>query len=1013
MKLLQLAIVIAFTFQPFLLSAQVHLSEGFESGSRPVGWTEEAVTGNEPWRYRNGGHSPNDNNWQVPADQVDITRNPPSAYDGTYNAIFFKQGDNNERTKLISPAMDLLGSAALELSFYLCQIPWTFEGATGWDVLRVYYKVSETDPWILLHEYLDPIYDWEEQKLNLPNPSESYYVAFEGHTRWGYGTCIDNILIEETGTQALYIGELDFQQPFTNFTPSGSPDVPMMRVDFKVFGNTGSVMLDDIDFRSLNTSDTDIEASGLKLYSTLTQSFTTDNPLGAPTDFSSGVASFTGLNHSLPPGLSYLWLTYDVDLAATHENVLDVMVDANAISSDGQTFPATDQNPDGFRLVYETRYHEDFEGVHNWILSGEFEVDTPNGMGGNPGNSNPTEAFNGTRSLGTDLTGLGSNPYHYESDLNESSSYTATSPNINATYYKNLNLFFWRYLNIEVWDHSSIEISTDDGASWNTLWESSSYLSDFQWVQHQFLIPDEYSRTDQLKIRYVLGPTDGFANYTGWNVDDVYLTGEFISKDVGVSEWISPLSGSGHTSSDSVKVRISNYGGAEIVDPVPVAYSFDGGNTWTIDQMDQNIPVGGSVVFTFPSTTDLSQPGPRPQVLAKTVLLGDQYLGNDQLSTELYIVPTYVPPYLEDFESGEGFWRGMGTTMWEHGSPGGSVINSAWSGSQSWATGVAAQYGDLISEPGSIVFEDDFEMDLGWTFSGEFERATPPNFQLPYFAYSGYYCIGTDLTGRAPTAYFYENGISTGNAYTATSPILDVRAYSNLRVNFASWITVQNGDSLKLEVSPDNGASWHTLWKNTEGEIMEIAFESREYAVPDALSYTDQFRVRFSMYYSSPSGPVAEGWNIDDFVLSGDLVNITPAHFSSPSFDLTGLTDPVFEARIWMDTEQDVDGAALSYSLDDGESWTAITNSSGFDAYWNWYTGNPVTALGLDGWSGQSGGWIGVRHLLPAAVLNQDNVQFRFSFMADKVQNNFDGITCLESRKPGISHSQDEVFGVT
>ncbi|MCK4990106.1 MAG: hypothetical protein KAS29_06455, partial [Bacteroidales bacterium] len=125
MKLLRLSICFSFIFHAFLSSAQVQLAEGFESGSRPVGWTEEAVSGNEPWRYRNGGHSPNDNNWQVPADQVDITRNPPAAYEGTYNAIFFKQGDNNERTKLITPAMDLMGSAALELSFYLCQIPWT------------------------------------------------------------------------------------------------------------------------------------------------------------------------------------------------------------------------------------------------------------------------------------------------------------------------------------------------------------------------------------------------------------------------------------------------------------------------------------------------------------------------------------------------------------------------------------------------------------------------------------------------------------------------------------------------------------------------------------------------------------------------------------------------------------------------------------------------------------------------------------------------------------------------
>ena len=202
----------------FSASSQVHLSEGFESGARPLDWTEETTSGFEPWRYRNGGHSPNDNNWLVPAGEEDITRNPPSAYQGTYNAIFFKQGDDNERTKLITPAMDLLGATSLELSFYLCQIPWNFEGASGWDVLRVYYKTTEEGDWVLLHEYLDPVYTWEEQKLVLPNASSAYYVAFEGHTRWGYGTCIDEVLIQETGSQPLFLGTSIFLNPSTTLS---------------------------------------------------------------------------------------------------------------------------------------------------------------------------------------------------------------------------------------------------------------------------------------------------------------------------------------------------------------------------------------------------------------------------------------------------------------------------------------------------------------------------------------------------------------------------------------------------------------------------------------------------------------------------------------------------------------------------------------------------------------------------------------------------------------------------
>jgi len=985
---------------------QEYLSEGFETGARPDGWTEAPVSGNEPWRYRNGGHSPNDNNWLVPPGEEDITRNPPSAYEGTFNAIFFKQGDNNERTKLITPELDLLGGTGIELSFYLCQIPWTFEGSTGWDVLRVYYRVSGEDPWVLLHEYLDPVYEWEEKKLTLPNPSSSYYVAFEGHTRWGYGTCIDQISIRETGSQPLYVGEVDFVQPFASAIPSGSSGVPMMRLDIKVFGNTGSAMLDHINFTSLNTSDGDLLPGGVQLFATTTQTFSMDRPLGSATDFISGIASFTNLDYSLPAGQSYLWLTYDIDLNAAHGNVLDVMVEANAIMANDSLYPATDRSPDGSRTIYETRYSQDFEGSHNWTLTGEFEVTTPNGMGGIPGNPNPDAAFSGTKSLGTDLTGLGANPYNYEPGLGEASSFLATSPAIDVLYYKNLNLFFKRYLNIEVWDHASIQISDDEGGTWHMLWENTSYLSDFMWFQEQLTIPDEFARTDRLKIRYKLGPTDGMNNYSGWNVDDIYLTGEFISRDVGVSEWIYPESGSGHTASDPVTVRVRNYGGAEITEPVPLAYSFDGGTTWVVDHMNQAIPVGGSVVYTFPTRADLTEPGLRPSVMARTALPGDQYPGNDRITTQLYIVPTYDPPYMEDFESGNGYWQSLGNPVWEYGAPGGSVINSASSGSGSWVTGLEATYGDLIAQKNRIIFEDDFETDQGWVYAGEFERNIPSNMYLPYFAYSGYYCMGTDLSGQGSIPYNYENGITAGTAYTAISPAFDVTGYSNLQVSFARWLTLQEGDSARFEVSPDNGASWVTLWKNTGGGILDTDFQFIQFAVPDSLTYSSSLRFRFSLYHSSVSGPVAEGWNIDEFKLTGDLVERAPAILTSPSYDLTGVTDPVFEARLWLDTEQGVDGATLQYSLDDGDTWTGISNASGFDTYWNWYTGKPVEAIGSNGWSGQSGDWMTVRHLLPAAVTNRDNVQFRFLFAADKVQNQYDGIAVDDIR---IMEAPDDI----
>ena len=976
------------------LFAQVILYEGFEAGYRPEGWSEAYVTGEVDWRYRNGGYNPSDPNLDYPITpngEVDIARNPPSAFEGNYNAFFFNQGDDNERTKLITPELNLLGATAVELTFYLCQIPWTFEGSTGWDILRVYYKVSESAPWVLIQEFPDPVYEWEKQTLNLPNPSETYYVAFEGQARWGFGTCMDSVCIRETGIQQLYVQEVECENPVSLGAPSGSPDVPVLRTDLKVYGNAGTLDLERISFNSLNTSDADLSANGVKLYSTTTQDFNTDNPVGSPVNFIDGVATFSALSHPLSPGHNYLWLAYDVALDATHRNTLDAMVMAGQIVTGNGSFPDTDQSPFGNRTIHQTQYYDDFEGGLNWDLTGEFEVGTPAGGGGNPGNPDPGKAHSGTRALGTDLTGLGSNPYNYEPDLSGASTYKATTEVINLLYYRDLSLFFWRYLNIEVWDQASIEISTDSGATWHSFWQSNAYINDFTWNQEKVSIPSQYWRSEGVRLRFSLGPTDGVENYSGWNIDDVYLTGEFITKDVGVSGWIYPQSGSGHTSEDSVTVRIRNYGGAEITDPVPVAYSFNGGVTWTINQMQSNIPVDGWVDFTFPSRVDLSQPGLRPQVLAKTLLPGDQFSGNDQFSTEIYIVPTYVPPYMEDFEENDGYWRAEASGLWEFGEPSGAVINTAASGSQSWVTGLISTYGNMISEQGEVIFEDGFESNLGWSFSGEFERAIPDGIHLPWYAYSGYYGIGTDLSGQGDSLNLYENGITPASAYTATSPVLDVSDYSNLELSFAGWLTVQEGDSVRVEVSDDNGSSWHTLWQNNGAGIMDAWYQPYTFIIPDEWTFTDEFRFRFSLYSSSAGGSVAQGWSIDQILLSGDFVHTSRGSLTSPSFDLTGMQHPVIAANLWIESEEGTDGANLEYSLDDGKSWTTVTNVSGYDTYWNWYSGQPVTSLGSNGWSGHSGHWVPVRHMLPASLAGEENVQFRFTFAADKSDNQYDG----------------------
>ena len=115
-----------------------------------------------------------------------------------------------------------------------------------------------------------------------------------------------------------------------------------------------------------------------------------------------------------------------------------------------------------------------------------------------------------------------------------------------------------------------------------------------------------------------------------------------------------------------------------------------------------------------------------------------------------------------------------------------------------------------------------------------------------------------------------------------------------------------------------------------------------------------------------------------DFTMEAfDLIYLT-----SPTYDLSSLSSTGsvsfainFDLGTFSDGFDDYnDGVLFLYSLD-GFDWFEIgTNTSGN----NWYNDTF-----FDAWSGNSGGWITASHDLPAEVLGEASVQFRFLFFTN------------------------------
>ncbi len=702
----------------FNIFSQVYFTEGFEhGGSKPENWKNIYVNFTHSWEYHDGGYgSPFGTGFDSTG-----TR-PDSAYSGNYNAVLQYENSTARITKLVTIPIDLEFAIKPELRFYHAQIPWS----GNQDELVVYYRVHKDSAWYKLDEYTSAVTEWTERKMFLPdtNLTSTYYIAFEGKAKWGYGVCIDSVTIVETGIIPSYVQNVTCEHYNNESIPAGSSSNPILKLRVKVYGNTGSVNVDSLAFKSLNSNNSDLAPSGVKLYWTEDENFNTSNQLGAGKNFSNDTVIFNNLDYTMPTGYSYLWLTYDVAGAAVTEDTLDAsflansfkaVIDTSTIEFDENIwfindtlfhksgndtmakprvsyYPESALSPSGYNPVVKSIFYDNFNTGKGWYLDGEFERDAPQGLGDSINASpDPDNAFIGSNVLGYDLTGDG----NYGSNID--TSYIAESPLLDCYYYKNIKLAYYRWLNIESnsYDEAAIKLSADSGTTWKRIWTNPLSINDKYWVYHS-LNTSFIDRKRNAKFRFTLGPTDGSTNLSGWNIDNVAMIGDFISRDVSIKSWVAPISGCGHSDNDTVKLLIKNTGADALNDTVAVMYKFTGGvDKEVYDTVIVNLAPEQEVLFAFDETIDLSNSYfyDSAQVYAAVTLKDDQYQLNDTAWEEIKVIPTYRPPLTENFESGFGYWQKIGDiNSWEYGKPTGTVLNTAASGDSAWVTDLDSAY---------------------------------------------------------------------------------------------------------------------------------------------------------------------------------------------------------------------------------------------------------------------------------------------------------------------------------
>jgi hypothetical protein len=156
-------------------------TEGFENGGViPNCWSQEQVDNSGIyWTFVKGNGS----------------SNPATAHNGNFNACLKDASSADNKTLLISPKINIAYLQQPQLKFWHTQQFWSPDQ----DQLTVYYRNSVGGAWTLLTTYINEISTWTQETIPLPNATSSYYIAFEGNAKYGYGVCVDDVEISGTG----------------------------------------------------------------------------------------------------------------------------------------------------------------------------------------------------------------------------------------------------------------------------------------------------------------------------------------------------------------------------------------------------------------------------------------------------------------------------------------------------------------------------------------------------------------------------------------------------------------------------------------------------------------------------------------------------------------------------------------------------------------------------------------------------------------------------------------------
>ena len=271
-----------------------------------------------------------------------------------------------------------------------------------------------------------------------------------------------------------------------------------------------------------------------------------------------------------------------------------------------------------------------------------------------------------------------------------------------------VELSFYQHISIPEYSivDIKVQISINNGVSWSTVDSITPVqLDTLVDINEQKIInlTDSIGSANQFKVRFFTRIIYGGMGNVRWAIDDISIH-EIMPNDAGVISVTNPVSGCG-LGNENLIVNIKNFGTATIPSGIPVEYSTDNGANWTSENTTASILPGDTILHTFSTPVDFSVIETH-HLLIRTNWASDEQSFNNQISQNIMsepLVATY--PYLEDFESNNGYWYtplDTSYSSWEWGHPNSTGIIGGASGSQNaWKTNLTGHH--LMNENSYIL----------------------------------------------------------------------------------------------------------------------------------------------------------------------------------------------------------------------------------------------------------------------------------------------------------------------